>query len=149
MEGFFTALILSGAAVVSARNRRDRRRVWQTALLGATAVVGVFSVAALVVGFALYEWLTVSWAVGVCSCCLALCSRLGWATWRARVSTILVLTLPTIGLIMCLEGLAPNATWAISQAIAQVDYRAGAQWVVVGNGLLNLTALAIAAQRVR
>lgn len=149
MEGFFTALILSGAAVVSARNRRDRRRVWQTALLGATAVVGVFSVAALVVGFALYEWLTVSWAVGVCSCCLALCSRLGWATWRERVSTILVFTLPTIGLTMCLEGLAPNATWAISQAIAQVDYRAGAQWVVVGNGLLNLTALAIAAQRVR
>lgn len=149
MEGFFSALILGGAAVVSARNRHDQRRDWQAALRGITVIVGLLSATALAAGFVLYEWLTVSWAVGVCSCCLALCSRLGWRTWPQRISTVLAFTMPTIGLVMCLEGLAPNAVWAISQAIADVSYRASTQWVVCGNGLLNITALVIAAQRTR
>lgn len=149
MEGFFSALILGGAAVVSARNRHDERRDWQSVLRGVTVIVGLLSAAALAVGFALYEWLTVSWAVGVCSCCIALCSQLGWTTWPQRINTVAAFTLPTIGLVMCLEGLTPNADWAISQAIAQVTYRASTQWVVVGNGLLNVTAVLIAAQRVR
>jgi len=60
-----------------------------------------------------------------------------------------VLTLSTIGVVLCVEGLAPDAPWVISQAFADVTYRGSTRWVILGNGLLNLTALLITAQRAR
>jgi hypothetical protein len=149
MEGFFTALLFSGAAVVAARGDETRPSRVRSAMRALLMLVGLSSLVALTLGFLLYEWLTVSWAFGLCSCCLALCVRLGWESWSQRVWTVVVLTLSTIGAIICIEGLAPNAPWVISQAVAHVSYRTGAPVAVLGNGLLNLTALLLAIQRMR
>lgn len=149
MEGFFTALVVSGAAVVTARRPHARQRHLFTAIRALTWLAAVLGVMALGIGFALNEWLTVSWAFGLTSCCLALGVPLGMQSWRRRLATVLVLTLSTIGVVICVEGLAPDAPWVISQALAHVNYRAGARWVIFGNGLLNLTAPLIAAQRLR
>lgn len=149
MEGFFTALVVSGAAVVTARSPDARQRHVFAAIRALTWLAAALGGMALAVGFALNEWLTVSWAFGLTSCCLALAVPLGMQTWRRRLATILVFTLSTIGVVICAEGLAPDAPWVISQALAHVNYRPGAQWVIFGNGLLNLTALFVAAQRSR
>src|SRR5688572_32219725 len=97
MEGFFTALVVSGAAVVTARSpHRAHQRRLHAAIRALTMLAAVLGLAALAVGFALNEWLTVSWAFGLTSCCLALAVPLGFRTWPTRVATILVFTLSTV-----------------------------------------------------
>lgn len=148
MEGFFAALVVSGAAVVTARNQRTRQSRVQRAIRVLTLVAALLGLGALCVGFALREWLTVSWAFGLTSCCLALGVPLGFANWPERIATVVVLTLSAVGVVLCVQGLATNAPWVISQAFAHVTYRTRPQWVILGNCVLNLTALLIVARRV-
>lgn len=149
MEGFFTTLVVGGAAVVTARAPSAEQRSWYAVIRALSLLAAILGLAALGTGFALSEWLTVSWACGLSSCCLALTLPLGLRTWSQRSATIAVLTLSTIGVVLCVEGLAPDAPWVISQAFADVTYRGSTRWVILGNGLLNLTALLITAQRAR
>ncbi len=149
MEGFVAALVVSGAAIVTAQDTGAPRARLQAALRALLLVAAALALAALVTGFVLLEWLTVSWAFGLSSCCLARGVPVGLATWPRRVVTVVILTLSVIGVVMCVEGLVPDAPWAISQALARVEYRSSTELVVLGNGVLNITALLIAAQRVR
>lgn len=149
MEGYFTALVVSGAAVVTARGQHAHQSRLYAAIRALTLVAGLLGLVALGLGFALNEWLTVSWALGLSSCCLALGVPLGIRTWGRRIATVLVFTLSTTGVVMCIEGLALDSTWVISQALAEVNYRASTQWVIFGDCLLNLTALLITAHRMR
>lgn len=147
MEGYFTALIFSGAAWVSTAAGKARSGKIRLACHALNLVGAVVAVVALVWGFALYEWLTVSWAAGLCACCLGLSLPLGWQRWHERVTVIVVLTLATIGSIMSAESLVNGASWAIAQAVEQINYRKETRFVMFGNGLLNVTAMLIAVRR--
>ncbi len=149
MEGYFTAFIFSGAALVTAHRAEVLLPQLRAVIRFLTAALALGGLVALVWGFVLHEWLTVSWAMGLCGCCLAVGLPVGWRGWRERVSTVLMCTFATIGGVMSFEGLVPDATWAIAQAVAQVNYRDSAQFVMFGNGLLNLTAVLIAVHRLR
>lgn len=149
MEGFFTALVVGGAAVVTARTPSADQRFWHAVIRGLSLIAAVLGLGALGTGLVLREWLTVSWACGLTSCCLAITLPLGLRTWSQRSAMIAVLTLSTTGVVLCVEGLAPQAPWAVAQAFADVTYRGGTRWVILGNGFLNLTALLITAQRAR
>lgn len=149
MEGYFTALIFSGAAWVSTTAGKARYGKTRLVLHALSLVGAVVAVVAIVYGLALYEWLTVSWAVGLCACCLGLALPVGWQRWHERITVIVVLTLASIGSIMSAESLVSGASWAIAQAVEQIDYRERTRFVMLGNGLLNLTALVITVRRLR
>lgn len=147
MEGFLAALLFGGAALAtSSASKQDRTR-FELPMRVVTTLLALLSVGMVGVGIALHEWLSVSWAVGVLSCCLSLVNPRDGGHWWGKLSGVVALTLATIGVVMSIEGLLPDAPWAIAQAVTHVTYRDQVPLVMIGNGLLNVTALLIASRR--